>query len=198
MKMSEFTDKLFPALFAAKKQMGPVVKGGYNPHFKSGFANLNDHLELIEPILESHGLMVMQPPTSDANGLTSVTTLLIHAESGQWISSELPLTSTPDMQKTLAAITYARRGALNAFFSLRAIDDDGETVVGRGKPQSFSAPAKVATKPLTTPAPAAKVEEVETKKAAPAPFTRAQAKPEKQPAQSSEVSSKPAANKGVW
>ena len=163
MKMSESTDKIFKALFAAKAEMVPVIKGSVNPHFKSTFANLNDHLDMVEPILQRHGLMVLQPPSSTINGTASVVTLLIHSESGQWLSSELPLTLASDMQKTLAGITYARRGALNAFFSLKAEDDDGETTVGRGKStapkqQASSNLPKVETVPLKASAPANKAE----------------------------------------
>lgn len=149
MNLSEKTDQLFPALFKVKKELGPVTKNATNPHYKSNFADLNAHIELIEPILSKHGLMLLQPPSGKENGTNSLVTMIVHAESGQYLSSSLNLTNVPDMQKTLAGITYARRGSMNSLFGLASEDDDGETVVGRGKNVNKS---NKVSKPKTAPA----------------------------------------------
>lgn len=195
MNTSENTDKILPALFKVKQQLGPVGKKGYNPHFRSKFADLNTHIELLEPVLENHGLFLMQPTKVGHNGITSVVTTIIHAESGQWASSELALTPSNDMQKVLAAITYARRGSLNSFFGLATVDDDGETAVGRGankgwdkKPDQGTSTASKLETSASKPASSSEKKEVKG-------FTRQAAK--------SEVESKPtpvsngAAKKGV-
>lgn len=51
--------------------------------------------------------------------------------SGQWISSgamQLPAVSNGDAQKTLAALTYFRRGQFAAMCRLAQIDDDGNSL----------------------------------------------------------------------
>jgi len=150
MKLSEKTDQLFAALAKVKKELGPVKKGAFNPHFKSTFADLNTHIETIEPVLEANGLMLLQPTSGNADGSNSVISLLVHTESGQWIQSSLQLINVQDMQKTLAGITYARRGMMNFLFNLASADDDGEILVGRGSYKAKSEPKaapKVEAKP---------------------------------------------------
>lgn len=134
MKTSDKTDVIFKLLFKVKQELGPVTKGSVNPHFKNSFADLNTHIETIEPVLEKHGMFMLQPVSVNEHGTNIVSTTIIHAESGQWISSEMALINTPDMQKLLAAVTYARRGSQNSMFGLASVDDDGETSVGRGAP----------------------------------------------------------------
>lgn len=158
MRLSEQTDKLFPALFKVKQELGPVTKNATNPHFKSKFADLNAHIELVEPILAKHGLMILQPPSGNDNGSNSLVTMIIHSESGQYLSSSLNLTNVPDMQKTLAGITYARRGSINSLFGLASEDDDGETAVGRGtsevkeeKKETKKAASKTASSSFSKP-----------------------------------------------
>jgi hypothetical protein len=148
MKMSEKTDKLFPALFKAKQELGTVSKGADNPFFKSSYADLNTHLDVAEPVLAKHGLMLLQP-VHVSNGTSVVESIIIHAESGQWASSEMALVLVKNsMQDAGSAVTYGRRYTVGALLSMRAVDDDGETAMGRGK-SSGSAPVKdVAQKAL--------------------------------------------------
>lgn len=133
MKMSQNTDKLFPALFKAKQELGSVTKSADNPFFKSSYADLNTHLEVAEPVLAKHGLFLLQPGGAGLNGST-VESVIVHAESGQWISSEMNLILAKNsMQDAGSAVTYARRYTLGALLSMKAVDDDGEAAVGRGK-----------------------------------------------------------------
>lgn len=120
--------KEFLAKFAkAKKEIGGVVKkNASNPYFKSMYADLNAHLDLVEPVLERHGLLLLQPVLEDL-----VITKVIDIESANEITSMLKIPQLDDMQKVGGAITYARRYTLSALFALKAEDDDGETAVGR-------------------------------------------------------------------
>ncbi len=68
----------------------------------------------------------------------------------------MPLAKS-DPQATLATLTYARRGALMAILGIPAVDDDGETAVGRGTDTAASGPrqappatAKPAPQPTLT------------------------------------------------
>lgn len=193
MKTSEKTDIIFKLLFQVKKELGPVTKGSVNPHFKNSYADLNQHLETIEPVLEKHGLFMLQPVSVNAQGENELTTQVIHAESGQWLSTSMVLVNTPDMQKLLAAVTYARRGSQNALFGLTSLDDDGESAVGRGAPaKQWSKPAQSKAAPQSAPKQSAS----SALKEEPKPFTREMAKPK---AEAAEVASKPEAkaSKGV-
>jgi len=191
MVTSEKTDKLFPALFAAKQELGPITKNAKNPHYKNNFADLNAHIEYLEPVLTKHGLMIIQPPMSnDAVGGNTLLTVIVHAESGQFLESSLNLVNVPDMQKVLGGITYARRGSMNALFNLASTDDDGETSVGRGSSKN-----KPAVKAKTV----AKVVKTES---APAPAKAAKsggfAKPTSKPKQESSVAANKQPTVGGW
>lgn len=155
MRMSEKTDKLFPLLFKAKQELGSVAKSADNPFFKSSYADLNTHLEVAEPVLAKNGLFLLQPVTGN-----SVETIIIHSESGQWVSSEMSLVLTKNsMQDAGSAVTYARRYTLGALLGMKAVDDDGNLASGHGK--SFNAaPAKS----VAEAAVAAAVQEREVKK----------------------------------
>jgi hypothetical protein len=55
--------------------------------------------------------------------------------SGQWLQGEylLPMDKV-NPQGALAAITYARRGALQSLFGIPAVDDDGNSLVNHNVP----------------------------------------------------------------
>jgi hypothetical protein len=132
MKTSENVDKILPALMKVKKELKAVTKDASNPFFKSKYADLNTYLTEVEPLLDSHGLMLVQPPTFD--GLTHANTVvnrIYHAESGQFIEGSLRLVGESDMQKLGSAVTYARRYILGGLLSMQAIDDDGEGSMAR-------------------------------------------------------------------
>lgn len=133
MKMSENIDKILPLLFKVKQELGSVTKSSDNPFFKSRYADLNQHLDVVEPVLSKHGLMLLQPPGRDEKG-PFVETIIFEPNSGQFISTEISLVlSKQDMQALGACVTYGRRFSINSLFSLKSEDDDGETAVGRGK-----------------------------------------------------------------
>lgn len=130
-EMSKEVNEIFPALFDVKKELGPVTKKSDNPFFKSSYADLNEHLETVEPVLEEHGLFLLQPPCANGSG-NYVATMIVHAESGQWISGLIKVpNSITDSQKIGAAITYFRRFGINALLALKSEDDDGNTATGK-------------------------------------------------------------------
>lgn len=141
MKTSQQTDKLFPALLKVKSELGSVTKSASNPFYKSKYADLNTHLEVVEPVLERHGMMLLQPGVAGGYGADSSTiveSVIIHAESGQWVSSEMSLILPKvTMQDAGSAITYARRYTLGALLALRAEDDDAESAMGRTKKPNY-------------------------------------------------------------
>lgn len=119
---------IYQRIIAARKQFAPIPKNGYNPHYKSKFAKLDDILDAVESPLISQGILIIN---RIENGV--LLTELV-AEDGA-ISSAFPLPDTQDPQKIGAAISYGRRYNLSALLNLRDEDDDGEAANGRGRSQ---------------------------------------------------------------
>lgn len=134
--------KLLQKLLKVKKEMGTVIKGSKNDHFKSRYADLNAYLEVVDPVLEANGLLLLQPLVSSVDGDKVVTTIL-DVDTGDKVESEMKLLSVKNtMQDLGSAVTYARRYTLSSLLGLGAEDDDGELANGRGG-------AKQATKSWT-------------------------------------------------
>lgn len=161
MEMSTSIKTLAPALAKAQAEMSGALKDAKNPFFKSNYADLNAVREACLPALMRHGFSVLQP-TVNVNGQSFVRTLLLH-ESGEFISSDtlIVVAKQNDPQAQGSGISYARRYGLQSFLNVAAVDDDGESAMGRGRstPRAEAAPAAV---PVTqtvssteTPAPAA-------------------------------------------
>jgi hypothetical protein len=134
------------ALAAAQREIGVAHKEAVNPHFRSKYADLQAVDEACRPALSKHGIAIAQG-TGYADGFVSVTTRLMHAESGEWIEATLHIAPTKhDAQGVGSALTYARRFGLSALAAVPAgIDDDGEAAVGRGAPHGHVAVPPPAT-----------------------------------------------------
>ena len=113
------------ALLAAQSEMGNAKKGSENPYFKSKYADLNAIREVAIPVLNKHGIVVLQP-TVHLDGKNFVKTLLLH-ESGESLESftEILFAKPNDAQSQGSGITYARRYGLQSFVNIGADDDDG-------------------------------------------------------------------------
>lgn len=132
---------ILPKLAKVKAAMGGVVKGTKNGFFKSNYADLNSHLAVVEPLLDTNGLVLLQPIITKDDG-NYVQTMIIDVDSGESIFSEMKLIGDVDMQKAGSAVTYARRYTLGSLLSMQAVDDDGEGAMGRGNTKTASAPKK--------------------------------------------------------
>ena len=132
-KTSTETDKLLPALLKAQTVINTATKtqtGARN----AKYADINDVLQAVKEPLNDNGLILFQNVEHQeiVQGQKStyvklhVATRIIHAESGQWITSsvELPVTSN-DAQAIGSAITYGRRYSLVGAVGLQQEDDDG-------------------------------------------------------------------------
>jgi hypothetical protein len=114
------------ALIAAKAKFKPIHKNKVNPHFKSKYATLDEILEAIAPALLANNLLLIQP-TIVKDNLTVLKTLLIHAESGEQLESELTIPAITDPQKLGAAMTYYRRFSICSLLAIAPDDDDDGT-----------------------------------------------------------------------
>lgn len=111
--------ELLKALSEAKKEIGAISKDSKNPFFKSKYFDINQLLAHVEPILETKGLLILQPIIDN-----KVCTQIYHVESEKMISSVIELPNLLDPQKLGSSITYYRRYTLGSLLSLQAQDDD--------------------------------------------------------------------------
>jgi hypothetical protein len=122
MEKSESIKAIGKALALFHTKVAKIPKTDTNPFFKSVYAGLPSILQAIQIPLEESGLVFSQHPDSD-----SLTTILIHFESGEFLQSSFLMKPVKnDPQSIGSAITYARRYALGAILGLNIdVDDDG-------------------------------------------------------------------------
>jgi hypothetical protein len=131
LEFSPTISNLVKALVKAQQEMGVAKKDSKNPYFNSSYADLNSIRETALPVLNKHGIAVLQP-TVVINGKNYVRTILVH-ESGEYVYSltEIKVQKQNDPQAEGSGISYARRYGLQAIITMAATDDDGEAAVGR-------------------------------------------------------------------
>ena len=144
---SDDRSAFYSKLLKVQQELGSVKKSAKNPFFKSNYADLNAHLELVKPIANKHGLYIQQGITvvnSQQGAKDAVYSKVIDALSGLAEESVMLLEECKgDMQKKGGATTYARRYTLSALFSMQAEDDDGNTAANKGSRKTVkSVPAK--------------------------------------------------------
>jgi hypothetical protein len=133
MNKSESIKNIAGALVKFQSSVSKVAKEANNPFFKSKYASLANILDTIQKPLSECGLAISQFP--DGNALT---TILLHADSGEWMESSyvMPVAKQNDPQAMGSAMTYARRYALGSILNLNIDDDDdGEKAMGRQIPK---------------------------------------------------------------
>ena len=139
MERSPSITNLTQGLAKFHAMVGKISKDAKNPFFKSNYATLPHILQEIAEPMEKAGLVISQLP--DGDGLT---TMLIHADSGEFISATytLQVVKQNDPQAQASAISYARRYATSSVMNLQISDDDGEAAT---RPvRQAPAPTKVA------------------------------------------------------
>lgn len=117
---------LWKALSSFQSEGGFVKATAENPFHKSKYAPLKDIVMKTRPILDKHGLQVVQKLTN-IDGKGAIETMLIHLESGQHVEGIAPLVHKDnDPQAQGSAITYGRRyGYVTILGLLVDADDDG-------------------------------------------------------------------------
>lgn len=109
-------------ILEVKKEIGILSKNSKNPFFKSAYLDLNDLLNVVEPLLQKNGLVLLQPITGN-----SVHSVIYDTENGEEIcisSMNIPSNIT-DPQKLGSCITYFRRYTLKSLLAIAETDDDG-------------------------------------------------------------------------
>ncbi len=150
--------QLYTALGDAIEQLDPARKSSENPYFNSKYADLNQLLSMVKPVLSANGLtMTQQPITEVIPGTGNVPpifmvgckTVLVHCASGGRLENDLLLPCTKlDPQAGGSAISYSKRYAIKALFLMEDVDDDGNSAsqnVQQPQQQPQQQPTSVAT-----------------------------------------------------
>jgi hypothetical protein len=122
--MTQTSKTIYQKLLEVQKEIESIKKDSKNPFFKSNYFDINALLEEVKPVLNKHGLIVMQPIQNNDLG-NVLETIIIDSFDGEKITSSVSLPDNPDPQKTGSIITYFRRYALQSMLGLQAEDDDG-------------------------------------------------------------------------
>ena len=115
-------NNIYVKLLRVKSEIGKLTKKADNPFFKSKYLDLSDLLEAVEPVLEKHGLVLLQPIQEG-----KVFTIITDSETTESVTSYLDLPINNNPQQMGSAVTYYRRYTLQSLLSLQAVDDDGNT-----------------------------------------------------------------------
>lgn len=110
-------------LWCAKQEIGKINKSADNPFFKSKYADLNTILDVVEPILLKHNLILLQPVMDQR-----VFSQIIDCETGKTVESWIELPTINDPQKLGGCVSYYRRYTLQSLLSLSMQDDDANDV----------------------------------------------------------------------
>lgn len=133
--MSEQTPEhknVYVALMAAQAEMGPLIKGEKNPHFKKMYAGLNDVVQAVRAPLNSNGLAFFHQLIDG----DKMRTVLAHGSSDTHIECDVPLiVSKNDMQGMKSATTYAKRIGLESVTGVAPEDDDGNAAADAPPPK---------------------------------------------------------------
>lgn len=130
--MSNYNDELvepsvYTKLFMVQSEMPTIPKTATNPHFKSKYADLPTIMEILQPILAKHRVLLLQPIlSSDNDNIVTICTRFVDIDSGKGVSSitTMPIGNNKTPQAFGSAITYARRYALCSFLGIVADEDD--------------------------------------------------------------------------
>ena len=125
---------IYKKLHEAKKEIGKISKDSKNPFYKSKYFDINGLLEHVEPIIQKHGLLLLQPILEG-----KVRTEIIDVESGEKVASEISLLGLADAQKTGSEITYYRRYTAQSLLGLQAEDDDANKAITPTPKQTLKA-----------------------------------------------------------
>lgn len=123
---SEQSDKILPALFAARKAIKKAYKNAENGDIGSVYADFNACMDACEPALMDNNIIIEFFPRSHVKeGVLEVMCQLTHADSGQFRRAVLACQTSMDPQSVGSATTYLERYTLKAINGLKTEDDDG-------------------------------------------------------------------------
>jgi len=121
-------------LAAAQAEFGPIRFDAENAHFGSRYATLQAILAVVRPVLNRHGIALMQH-VSTRETRVRIRTELRHGTDAisSTLAWTLPADTTP--QKLAGACTYLKRIALQGILGIAGEDDDDGNSISQ-PPQS--------------------------------------------------------------
>lgn len=146
---SNITPELAVAFAKAQTELGKASKDKDNPAFRSKYADLEGIIEVSRPVLNAHGLTILQLNEPDEKGVT-LRTMLLHESGGFIVDNGLHVPAGKDNAHGFgSALTYARRYAWAAMIGLATEEDDDGNAASA--PPAKKSPARKAA-PKPTPA----------------------------------------------
>jgi len=118
-KETEANTGINAKLFLFQEKVSAIKRNSRNPHFKNDYADINQILSEIKPILTECRLIISQPILDSC-----VHTIITDIDSGESITSSLPLNMNLKPQEIGSCITYFRRYTLSSLCSLETEKDD--------------------------------------------------------------------------
>ena len=109
---------IYSKLLDFQRKVEAVKKTKKNPHFKNTYADINEILSEVKPLLSELN-MVLSQPINDGVQYSIVTDV----ESGEALTSSIKLPDNIQPQQLGGAITYFRRYTLVTLLSLETEED---------------------------------------------------------------------------
>ena len=119
-------------LFNLQQEIGTISKDAKNPFYKSRYFDINSLIKQLQPLLNKHRLLLLQPIEEDI-----VYSKLICVDGTGATISGLKLPVIADPQKLGSCITYYRRYTLSSLLGLQAEDDDANAASGVTEEQKW-------------------------------------------------------------
>lgn len=110
---------IYSKLLDFQRKVEAVKKTKKNPHFKNTYADINEILSEVKPLLSELN-MVLSQPISDGVQYSIVTDV----ETGEALTSSIKLPDNLQPQQLGGAITYFRRYTLVTLLSLETEEDN--------------------------------------------------------------------------
>src|SRR3954465_13320278 len=83
---------LHQSLLGFQAEATALQKDAINPHFKNKYVSLTRLIESVLPLLNKHGLVLLQQPClTHESGFPALLTKIVHAESGEFEQALMPL-----------------------------------------------------------------------------------------------------------
>ena len=123
---------IFDRLLSAQERIGVISKDQTNPFYEHKYADINTIIDMVKPILNDEGLLLLQP-LSNIDGKPAIKTIIM-CKDGE-ISDTIVLPEDQNPQKMGSAITYFRRYALQSMLFMQAEDDDGNAAAPQSAPK---------------------------------------------------------------
>jgi len=115
---------IYHKLYKLQSEIGTISEDVRNPFYKSKYFDINSLIGQLQPLLEKHKLVLIQPITDN-----QVRSVIVDLDGGS-VESSMQLPNIQDPQKIGSAITYYRRYTLTSLLGLQAEDDDANSTVG--------------------------------------------------------------------